>query len=130
MARKIRIRTRKNRLPKEFRVKLIVDETDTDNGSFYHCGNCNFVCNDKQDSLGGSKSGDAIGRTDFTIQSAGIISGDAKTAVSLLVNIPESMASLAVDSSGNPKTVVHHHVAAVSGGCPFCGSKNWRADFP
>lgn len=130
MARKIRIRTRRNRLPKEFHTKLIVDETDTDNGSFYHCANCGFTCNDKQDSLGGANSGLGISHTDIRTISGGSSVGDELSSSMILRTLDNSFASGRLGSDGNPKAAVHNHVAVVSGGCPFCGTLNWRGDFP
>lgn len=33
------------------------------------------------------------------------------------------------DSSGNPVEPVHYHTVSVRGGCPLCGSFNWRGDY-
>lgn len=123
-------RKRRNKLPRDIRAKFLVDETSTDNGVFYHCGNCGFLCNDKRDSLGGNNSGSAINHSDFTTQSAGIMPGVPQTAITFVACVQTSIAGVALNSSGNAKTVVHNHRAVVSGGCPLCGSLNWRGDFP
>lgn len=128
MARKIPFRARRNRLPKESRTILLFDETDTDNGMFYRCWNCGYICHDKRDSLGGSNSGDAISHTDFSIPATPLNAGDKPYAI--VIDVRKTIVSPALDSSGNPKATVHSHRAVVEGGCPFCGTLNWRGDYP
>ena len=135
MASKIpRFRSKKTRLRKEFKTRLLFDETarfkgDKDNRKYYHCANCNQICHEGEHSLGGSNSGDAITHFDFSIVSGGIIPGNEKSAISILRTLQRSMASLKLNSDGGTKTVVHNHRTTM-GGCPLCGSLNWRADFP
>lgn len=121
-------------IPKESRTHLLWDETpqfkgDKDNGKFYRCWNCGQICHDKVHQLGGSKSGDAIEHTDFTTQSAGIIPGNAKSAISVMGHVRKSMASLRLNSSGGTQTVVHSH-STNGGGCPLCHSLNYAGFYP
>ena len=129
MARKIPIRTRRNRLPREARTRVLFDETDTDNGQFFRCWNCGFICHDKRDSLGGSHSGDAVEHSDFTLKSPGIIPGTAGSNISVLVNTQRTAASVKNGSDGTSKTVVHSH-RTTGAACPQCHSLNWRGDYP
>ena len=135
MASKLpRWRAKKTPLRKEFKTRLLFDETaifkgDKDNKKYYHCSNCNQICHEGEHSLSGSNSGDAIEHSDFTTVSVGIIPGNAKSAMSILRHVQGSMASLALKSDGSTKTVVHSF-ETTGGGCPLCHSLNWRGDFP
>ena len=116
-------------IPKEFRTRLLVDETDSDNGKYYHCSNCGQICHDTEHSLGGRNSGDAIEHLDFSTTAIGIVPGDALSAMSILGTVQKSMASLELGSDGSAKTVVHSY-GTNGGGCPLCHSLNWRGDNP
>ena len=134
MAKRAKFRSKHVNIPKESRTRLVSDESpqfkgDKDNGQFYKCWNCGQICHTKVHQLGGSKSGDASVRTDFTTRSAGIIPGNAKTAISVFRSVPTSMASLKLNSDGDTQTVVHSF-STNGGGCPLCHSLNWRGDYP
>jgi len=129
MARKVPIRTRKNRLPREARTRLLFDETDTNNGQFFRCWNCGFICHDKRDILGGPRSGHAVEHIDFTIQSGGIIPGVADSAKSMLIDMQNKYVTPQLDSAGNAKTVVHSY-RTTGGGCPLCHSINYKGEYP
>ncbi len=134
MATKPRHRFRHEHIPREARTTLVWDERavhrgDKENGEFYKCWNCGFICHDKVHALGGSKSGDAITHLDFSTPSIGIVPGVAGSAISVLGDVQKSVASLALNSSGGTKTVLHSH-RTTGGGCPLCHSLNWRGDFP
>lgn len=134
MAKRAKHRFRHVNIPKEFRTRLLWDETyqfkgDKDNGKFYRCSNCGQICNDKVHALGGSNSGDAIQHLDFTTQSAGAIPGNKESAISILRQVQGSMVSLKLNSDGGTIPVVHSFSTS-GGGCPLCHSLNWRGDYP
>ena len=134
MAIRAKHRFRHVRIPKEFKTRILFDETkqfrgDKDNGKFYHCSNCGQICHSKVHQLGGSNSGDAIEHSDFYTLSAGIIPGNAKSAISILRTLQGSMVSLKLGSDGTVQTVVHSF-STNGGGCPLCHSLNWRGDYP
>ena len=78
----------RSRLPREKKVIRIPGSLE-DDGKFYRCWNCGFICNGNRDVLVGNFGG---------------------------VN-----ASTYVDVDGLTK-----YKAEVTGGCPFCGSGNYR----
>ena len=134
MATKPRHRFRHVNIPKEFKTRLLHDESarfrgDKENGKYYKCSNCGQVCHDREHALGGSNSGDGITHLDFSIVSNGLIPGNKGSAISILGTLQFSFASLALNSSGGTKTVVHSHRATMDG-CPLCGSLNYAGFYP
>jgi len=122
-------------IPKESRTNIVFDERphfkgDKDNGIFYRCWKCGQIFHDKTTVQGGSRSGDARNHTDYTTQSAGIIPGNAESAISVFRSVLNSVASLKLDSDGNTQSVVHSQRANLGNGCPLCGSLNARGDYP
>ncbi len=129
-----KLRKRSRSLP----VKGQVDER----GKAYRCWNCGFVCIEGRDALAGSDDRSNVIPTDYTEKypsATGIFSGteglsaDGVTPLQLLAISGGAMGrvvTLKLGSDGEPIPLYHAHRAKVTSGCPFCGTKNWRGDYP
>jgi len=108
---------------------------------YFKCWNCGFVCNVDRDSLGGPDTFKEAGREIETLQYP------SPTGYQEAVNpggstpnqlIPvyggavggKTFVALAVDAQGDPVTLRRNWSPKPSGGCPMCGSPNWRGDYP
>jgi len=127
--------SRQRRLRKESRT-IPVKGSGDDSGKFFRCWNCGFVCNVERDELGGR---DSVGGISFeiyeerssTIYPDGVehgtdIDGFPLSKISVL---GKGHISLKVGMDGLPQGVDKVWVPVITGGCPFCGTKNWRGDY-
>jgi len=129
---------RPRRRARSLPVKGRVDEV----GPSYRCWNCGFVCHEGRDALAGPDDKSNVIPTDYTEKypsATGIFSGteglsaDGATPLQLLAISGGAMGrvvTLELGSDGEPITLYHAHRAKVTTGCPFCGTKNWRGDYP
>ena len=129
-----KVRKRSRTLP----VKGQVDKI----GKSYRCWYCGFICHEGRDALAGPDDRSNVIPTDYTEKypsATGIFAGteglsaDGKTPLQLLAISGGAMGrvvTLELDPDGDPKHLVHAHRAKVATGCPLCGSKNWRGDYP
>ncbi len=140
---------RKPRRPRDSRTIPLWDETDQDNGTYYICFWCGFTCNDKRDTLGDESTRNGVTHTDFTVTAIGSEPGEVgaggaseyRDAGRLSATVMNSGTWLVVsgirattpvasaDSDGNSEEPIHYFNVSTSGGCPFCGCKNYRGDF-
>lgn len=101
-----------------------------DDGRYFRCWNCGFVCNQDRDALGGPESGDGITYERFNIPTYG---SDGSTPGTGVARVGGSLAATVVpelDAAGDAKQPFVYTKPVVSGGCPFCGTLNWRGDYP
>ncbi len=136
---KARFYTRKTR--KQFRPLPIKGQVD-EIGKSYRCSNCGFVCHEGRDALAGSDDKSNVIPTDYVEKypsATGIFSGteglsaDGVTPLQLLAisgGAMDRVVTLELGSDGEPIPLYHAHRAKVTSGCPFCGTKNWRGDYP
>ena len=102
-----------------------------DDGRWFRCWNCGFRCSKDRDSLGGPDSRDGITYEDFPVPTYGTGGATSYSGVARLGgSIGPSTVALELDAAGDAKEPDHEIKPVVSGGCPFCGSKNWRGDYP
>ncbi len=135
---------RKPRRPRDSRTIPLWDETEQGNGTFYICWHCGFTCNDKRDSLGDESTPNGVTHSDFTVTARGAEPGpvgaggvsEYRDAGALSANVMNSGISIRQvtpviqsDSNGDPMEPIHYFNVSTSGGCPFCGCKNYRGDY-
>ncbi len=140
---------RKPRRPRDSRTIPLWDETAQQNGTYYHCYWCNFTCNDQRDTLGDESTRNGVTHEDFTVTAIGAEPGEVgaggaseyrdagrlsatvmNNGTWLVVSGIRSVTPIATsDSDGNPVEPVHYFDVSTSGGCPFCGCKNYRGDY-
>lgn len=104
--------------PKEKRTIQLYGEGD-DEGKYFRCWNCGQICNKDRDTLG---PGTGLTILD-NVEPVYNVSGQGVNAVTLVLRDNHRMHKLTLDGSYEP--VVHYNYSQVSGGCPFCGSKNY-----
>ena len=92
----------------------------------WHCG---FVCDIERDALGDSQTRNGVTFEDLPIPALGR-DQDPFTGIVVLGGIGHIQVALENGSDGTPKTIRHDLRPVASRGCPFCGTMNWRGDFP
>ncbi len=110
-----------------------------DDGKYYRCWNCGFICNADRDELGGeeSRSGVAITQTHIEqgpaqpgaayIGMTGDAARDARAVLAVLAgSVGHSHIAMEEGMDGAAKGVEHIHSAEVATGCPLCGTRNWK----
>lgn len=84
-----------------------------DDGKWYRCWNCGFVCNEERDELGGPSDRTRITSKAYTQSNQ---YGQSATAASPDWTIFQSKYT--------------RYTPEIVSGCPFCGTLNWRGDNP
>ena len=115
--------------PKRSRTLPIYGKGD-DEGRYFHCWNCGFVCDSQRDELGDSDSSADVGYTDYN----GVANEDPYTVnagrvICLGGDIGHYHVAMRVGPDDEPKTIRHNLKSDISKGCPFCGTTNWRGDY-
>ena len=157
------MRNRKNyssRIRKESRTILLYGDPDRgnglDDGRYYRCWNCGFICNIDRDALGGQESRDGISYEAFTLDTDPSLNSISRLGGSFspsTISPKERVGGttergtgfigrLAI-MSGNPSFITlaigntidgiqlepYYIKPVVNSGCPFCGSLNWKGDY-
>ncbi len=103
-----------------------------DANRYYRCWNCGFICNTERDALGDIDSRAGTSALTYYLQSYG--SADRSSESSSLCVLGGSHlfyhTVLELGADGQPKPVYHPKKAVITSGCPFCGTLNWRGDYP
>lgn len=146
------MRTTTNRRPHKSRIRhdartLPLRGTGDDEGKYYRCWNCGFICNVDRDSLGDGESRDGASTEfyyDYYPQSEGAYRGVASglfledegaagdhtsPALALRCVNRGTTRTIAVGPDGLPVTTKLTYAPTVVSGCPGCGTKNWRGDY-
>ncbi len=131
----------RRKLRRQARTLPIKGQVDA-RGKSYRCWNCDFVCHENVNALAGPDSSANVIPTDyiekypqataFQIGTEGM-SADGVTPLQFLAISGGAMGrvvTLELGPDGEPKPLYHAHRAKVTSGCPFCGTKNWRGDYP
>lgn len=122
-------RAHKRALRKESRTLPIYGKGD-DEGKYFHCWNCGFVCDKDRDELGDSDSSSGLAHKD-ALQPVGEFAPNGKAANEACLGGSTGHYHVAalIGADSDPKTVNHVYEPDISYGCPFCGSTNWRGDY-
>lgn len=110
------------KLPKESKTIPIKGYGD-DEGKYYRCWHCGFICKVDRDSLGDRNSTHGVVLTNVSTPAVGNITRGRGMDISRWTVSPRA------DADGNPRTVVHTFNISGSG-CPMCHTKNWPGDYP
>jgi len=95
-----------------------------DYGNWYECWYCGQKNNDNKSKLGGSDSTDGVVYVDY----AGVTYGGG---VAVFGGISNSFTAQLNGSDDSPLPVMNAIAVSDGGtGCSFCGSLNWRGDYP
>lgn len=109
-------RSRKPR--KDSRTKK-VHGTNDDAGKWYRCWNCDFLCNEDRDDLGGAADKDGVVHTvqASTPYRVGIYTATLRSNTNTFAVVNPSQQAQNI------------HTPLSNSGCPFCGCRNWRGDY-
>ena len=116
-----------------------------DSGKYFRCWNCGFICDVERDELGDSESrsgasseiyaaqysSDNINETDGSTRQVGTPIYGTSNGVPLLViaSLRTGHVVLENGADSSPKGIRLNWQPKITGGCPFCGSKNYRGDY-
>ena len=122
-------KNRTPKLPKQSRQIPLPASSERGNGldagRYFRCWNCGFVCDIDRDSLGGARSGSGVNPQEYYPQpDTGVEVGQC-----VLGGLDSVFVALEQGADGLAKGIQHSLWAVVSGGCPLCGSKNWKGEF-
>jgi len=98
-----------------------------DYGEWYRCWYCKQLNNTNKSKLGGSDSTDGVAYEDYPDSpDYSLIQG-----IAVMGGISNTFTAQANGSDGNPIPVMNNIRVSDGGtGCSFCGSLNWRGDYP
>jgi hypothetical protein len=102
----------RSRIPRQKRTIPIYGEKE-DANKWFRCWNCGYICNSERDQLDTSEYGRAGITYSDTASTGTVLADDPYTGYWVLGGV------FVFNSTGGAYPVV-------TGGCPFCGTKNWR----
>ena len=125
-------RAHKRKLAKRSRTLPVYGE-GADEGKYFRCWNCGFICNVDRDELGDSESSAGDEHTDFH-DTHHCSTYDAPDAASRYATLGGDtghyqVAQNIITPDGEAELIRHEYTSDISRGCPFCGTTNWRGDY-
>ena len=120
MRRKVKVNHRSTKPKKESKTIPLYGSPERgdglDDGRYFECWNCGFICDLDRDTLGDSQS-----TSDITLKSYQLLDeyGD---------NVAATGGTKHTIFEGEGYTTVRY-IPDVNSGCPFCGTMNWRGDY-
>jgi hypothetical protein len=112
-----------------------------DDGKYFRCWNCGFVCNVERDALGDSESLSGVSYEIYEQKYStdgspapfigAAIHGEALDGEALIRKCCLYTGHVLLENGpdGTAKGIYRNWSPLVSAGCPFCGSRNWRGDY-
>jgi len=128
----MRYRARNNSRKLAGRSKAIpIKGNGLDSGKYYRCWNCGFIVDSTRDTIGGEHSGSGDNHLDFHSPAHGAKDNSSElNGLSVLRgDIGFSMVALENGSDGTPKSIRHDFKSNITGGCPMCGTFNYKGDY-
>jgi len=116
-------------LPKKRSRTMPVFGKGEDEGKYYRCWDCHFVCDKDRDSLGDSTTKGGDKHLDALTPVVNDIGGNTSNQAVLGGCIGHYHVAAKIGADGNPIQVWHNFTSNVTRGCPNCGSTNWRGDY-
>lgn len=116
-------------IPKDSQTLPVPANRDRDDGTdfrnLYRCWNCGFDCKVGRDELGGANS--LAGTTHEDYSNPSHYTDDNR----IILGGPEDsfVVLMELDAAGDPKEIYSDFKSVISGGCPMCGTRNWRGDY-
>ena len=132
---------RRRRTPKRSRTIELPGHRDygdgIDDGKYYRCWNCGFICDVDQDELGGenSRSGATYAQYDDVYSEneppfySGIDGENETTPLVPLLGMRSAHVVMKLDADGSESTIRRNWYNDGGTGCPFCHTLNWRGDY-
>lgn len=134
----------RSRLRKESRTIPIPGNTERgdgeDDGKYYRCWHCGFICDVERDELGDAESTHGVSYRIYdqqyssdgnVIKRKGSIDGtlDDGTALIDMTALGKGLIVLKNGLDGTPQGIRENWEPNVTSGCPLCGCRNWRGDY-
>lgn len=126
-------RVHSNPIPKKARTLPIPGHPERgdgeDDGKYYRCWNCGFICNVDRDALGDDHS---LSGLSYSVKEPEeydtVLPGEDGTLFTTFVLSTGHIAPVSL-ADGTEATVRRVWYPSDAKGCPFCGTLNWRGDF-
>ena len=115
-------RSRQKRIRKQSKT-IPLKGNGTDSGKYYRCWNCGFICDIGRDTLGDQDTRNGMRSKAFAPRSFPTEAADHKSIVG---GVEIAHTSCKLGSDGTPAGLREDFKPVVSGGCPFCGTLNWK----
>lgn len=96
-------------------------------GIYYRCWYCGWTCDKTRDSVDGDSKDNQIYFNENPIGARASVS-DFSDGKIILGGHLHRQSLMELGSDGNPKVIRYNQRSDVSGGCPLCGTANWKAD--
>ena len=149
MAREGSYRTRHDKRVRPVRSSPSADtEARSDEGKYFRCWNCGFICNVERDTLGAnlrsrdgseyydqyypqSTQGSRSETTDYQLSLEGLTESEndssprAGIAFARLAMLRGGAIAMESSADGTPKPIRLTYEPKTEGGCPFCGTTNY-----
>ena len=122
-----------SRRPRKVARRIPVKGQRDDKGRYFRCWNCGFVCDAQRDQLGGPEDRSGVSHSNFIVaDNLGYQFGDSELDAQIsLEAIGLHFESVSVSqSNGDPQPSRQDIKPDIGGGCPLCGTLNWRGDYP
>lgn len=101
-----------------------------DQDKYFHCWNCDFVCDVNRDELGDSDSSSGVAHIEGVLPVGDFApNGKADNHACLGGSTGHYHVAARIGADSNPKSVQRLYKSDISRGCPKCGSMNWRGDY-
>lgn len=102
-----------------------------DSGKYYRCWNCGFTVDSTRDSIGGEHSGSGDNHLDFHEPAFGAkdTSDDLNSLSVLGGDIGHFEVALENVGDGTTEKIRHDFKSDMTGGCPMCGTYNYKGDY-
>lgn len=122
---RVRVSHRSRKPRKDSKTNALWGSTERgdgqDNGKYFRCWNCDFICDKDRDELGDSQSVSKVTPTTYTLKDQ---YGD--TAYRCIGAHGDDQTTC--EARGGTWSSVGYY-PVVDAGCPFCGTLNWRGDY-
>lgn len=129
---RIRVRHRSKKYRKESRRIPIFGSKERGDGRdadrYFECWNCGMVCDSERDFLGGSEDSSRVTPVAYN-QTDDDTSTAAYHCQGALASTSPTVTQAECEAAGGTWSRVRYK-PEVEGGCPFCGTVNWRGDYP
>lgn len=113
----------RSRKPRKDSRTLPVKGKNEDEGKYYRCWNCGFICNVDRDELGGSASKDGISYARFSRDYGTGENGE------VIASLRSGHVCPKIDADDDAVTVREYWNPDVNSGCPMCGCLNYKGDY-
>jgi hypothetical protein len=121
-------RLRSRPLPKRSRTIPVPGNSERgdgeDDGRYYRCWNCGFICDSDRDALGDDRS---LNGLSYSVQES--VGSSEENSLIILANLRSGHVIPKAGADGTAAVIRLPYYPSSATGCSFCGTLNWRGDF-